>query len=50
MKKIWKSYSSGANKAKGVFSALNTGYINTLIIDEKLAEAILSLIQKYSFR
>lgn len=40
----------GANKAKDVLSALNTGYINTLIIDEKLAEAILSLNQKYSFR
>ena len=37
----------GANKARGLFGALNTNCISTLIVDEKLAETVLALNSKY---
>lgn len=41
---------AGIKKAKGVFGALNGGYINTLIVNEELAEEVLRLYRQYCLK
>ncbi len=36
----------GVNKAKGVYGAVKGGYVNTLIVDERLALGLLDLEAK----